>query len=139
MDIAGTTHLAGTACTSIPPRMRYRSHPVSVSVDPISLIISECIAITSEIRKRAPSSSSSVSAILGGNPNPIRLGPPDISSLQHSDGALSEDVATETLQFNRWGLRGNSGKAIRDNPLMANFGKLRHELAGVKGMCRSSS
>ncbi|OAA33657.1 Sec7 domain-containing protein [Moelleriella libera RCEF 2490] len=57
------------------PRMQYRNRPVSVAVDPISLVISECISITSAIQKHARSPHSSVTAILGGSPNPIQLGP----------------------------------------------------------------
>src|SRR3954470_10735241 len=57
-------------------RMQYRSRPVSVAVDPVSLVISECIAITSAVQKHARSPYSSVSAILGGSPNLIQLVPP---------------------------------------------------------------
>jgi len=125
---------------SIAPRMQYRSHPVSVAVDPVSLVISECISITSEIRKRAPSPHSSVSAILGGSPNPIYLGPPGSSSKGGSGGAdgdsasapASPSPARGSGLTNRWGLRGQKGKSMQDNPLMANFGRLRHELSGVK-------
>jgi len=38
------------------------------------------------------------------------------------------------LAANRWGLRGKKGKSLQDNPLIAGFGRLRHDLTGVKGM-----
>ena len=119
------------------PRMQYRSRPVSVAVDPVSLVISECISITSAIQKHARSQHSSVSAILGGNPNPIQLGPPNPSLRAKSKGSSSNsagDGADDGDLGNRWGLRGQRGKSMQDNPMIAGFGKLRHEIAGRKGM-----
>jgi brefeldin A-resistance guanine nucleotide exchange factor 1 len=116
-------------------RAQYRSRPVSVAVDPTSLVISECISITSEIRKRVPSAHSSVSAILGGNPNTVQLGqphPPSDYGNQHLDGSTIQDVQELGLA-NRWGLRGRKGHNVRDNPLISSFGKLRYELSSVRG------
>lgn len=115
------------------PRMQYRSRPVSVAVDPISLVISECISITSAIHKHARSPHSSVSAILGGNPNPIQLGPPSPRLGARSKSPAGADGSEENGVTNRWGLRGQKGKSVLDNPLIAGFGKLRLELAGTKG------
>ncbi|KAL2878804.1 GDP/GTP exchange factor for ARF [Colletotrichum sp. CLE4] len=120
----------------IAPRMQYRSRPVSVAVDPVSLVMSECISITSAIQKHARSPHSSVSAILGGSPNPIHLGPPSPSprgASKTSGAGLGIDGAQDVASANnRWGLRGKKGRSIQDNPLMAGFGKLRHELASVR-------
>ena len=132
-------------------RMQYRCRPVSVAVDPVSLVMSECISITSAIQKHARSPHSSVSAILGGSPNLIQLVPPGPghgSSSSSSGGggggggsrrdrrsavdALSDGSAD--LAASRWGLRGKKGKSMQDNPLISGFGRLRQELAGVKGM-----
>jgi hypothetical protein len=116
------------------PRMQYRSRPVSVAVDPISLVISECISITSAIHKHARSPHSSVSAILGGNPNPIHLGPPTPRlGARSKSPSGSTDAESESGITNRWGLRGQKGKSVLDNPLIAGFGKLRLELARTKG------
>ncbi|KAH8688058.1 hypothetical protein BGZ61DRAFT_452678 [Ilyonectria robusta] len=120
---------------TIPPRMQYRSRPVSVAVDPVSLVISECISITSVIQKHARSPHSSVSAILGGSPNPVHLGPPSPALGGRSkspSGSISGDSAKDIGLANRWGLRGQKGKSMQDNPMITGFGKLRHELAGVK-------
>lgn len=115
------------------PRMQYRSRPVTVAVDPISLVISECISITSAIQKSARSTHSSVSAILGGNPNPIQLGPPSPALKGRSKSpSLGVDGPSDAVT-NRWGLRGQRGKSMQDNPMIAGFGKLRHEIAGIKG------
>lgn len=115
------------------PRMQYRSRPVSVAVDPISLVISECISITSAIQKHARSPNSSVSAILGGNPNPIQLGPPSPSPNRRTKNPnLGVDGSSDGVT-NRWGLRGQRGKSMQDNPMIAGFGKLKHEIAGLKG------
>ncbi|KAF5990130.1 hypothetical protein FBULB1_242 [Fusarium bulbicola] len=128
---SGVSSFEGRA---LPVRMQYRSRPVSVAVDPVSLVISECISITSAIQKYARSPHSSVSAILGGSPNPVQLGPPSPSPRGRSKSpaaSISGDASHEGLT-NRWGLRGQRGKSMQDNPLIAGFGKLRHELAGVK-------
>ncbi|UNI20375.1 GDP/GTP exchange factor for ARF [Purpureocillium takamizusanense] len=119
------------------PRMRYRSRPVSVAVDPISLVISECISITSAIQKHARSPHSSVSAILGGNPNSIHLGPPSPALKGRSRSplaasTLSAENSTDAIANSRWGLRGQKGKSMQDNPMIAGFGNLRHEIAAVK-------
>ncbi|KAH6703350.1 ARF guanine-nucleotide exchange factor 2 [Verticillium dahliae] len=119
----------------VPARMQYRSCPVSVSVDPVFLVISECISITSAIQKHARSPHSSVSAILGGSPNPVPVGPPS-PALQTGTKTivttLGGDRSNDGGLANRWGLRGKKGKSMQDNPLMAGFGRLRHELATVR-------
>ena len=118
------------------PIAQYRSRPVAVAVDPVSLVISECISVTSAMRKHARWAHSSVSSILGGSPNSVQLGPSNpllrprskaSSAGVGADGALDVGVA------NRWGLRGQKGKSMADNPLMAGFGRLRHDLSGCKG------
>lgn len=116
-------------------RMQYRSRPVSVAVDPVSLVISECIAITSALQKHARSPHSSVSAILGGSPNLIQLVPPSPGSSSHRDrkSLAAADGSSSDVAANRWGLRGKKGKSMQDNPLISGFGRLRQELAGVKG------
>jgi brefeldin A-resistance guanine nucleotide exchange factor 1 len=121
------------------PRMQYRSRPVSVAVDPVSLVISECISITSAIQKHARSQHSSVSAILGVNPNPVHLGSPS-PTLRGQDrepsSSASADGAFEHALGNRWGLRGQRGKSMQDSPMIAGFGRLRHDIAGRKGITR---
>ena len=123
-------------------RMQYRSRPVSVAVDSVSLVISECIAITSAIQKHARSPHSSVSAILGGSPNLIQLVPPSGSALRRDQKTLAGSPAVDgasDLAASRWGLRGKKGKSILDNPLISGFGRLRHELTGVKGSYTDSN
>jgi len=44
-----------------------RPTPISVAVDPVALITTECITVTSAMRKHARWAHSSVSAILGGS------------------------------------------------------------------------
>lgn len=138
----GTRSSADIRRAMIAPRMQYRSRPVSVAVDPVSLVMSECISITSAIQKHARSPHSSVSAILGGSPNPIHLGPPSPSPRGASKTpgtGLGIDGAQDVASANRWGLRGKKGRSIQDNPLMAGFGKLRHELASVRGRIQTRS
>ncbi|KAI2640805.1 hypothetical protein GGS26DRAFT_539852 [Hypomontagnella submonticulosa] len=117
------------------PNTEYRSRPVTVAVDPVSLVISECISVTSAMRKHARWAGSSVSSILGGNPNPVQLGPPSPLLRPGSKGSMNS-MGTDGVQdfgvANRWGLRGKKGKSMQDNPLMAGFGRLRHELSSCK-------
>lgn len=123
------------------PRMQYRSRPVSVAVDPVSLVIAECIAITSAIQKHARSPHSSVAAILGGGPSPVQLGPANSVSLGkgRSKTAAANITGEGTADLVRWGLRGKKGKSMQDNPLISGFGRLRHELTGVRGVSCSQA
>lgn len=116
------------------PRMQYRSRPVSVAVDPVSLVIAECIAITSAIQKHARSPHSSVAAILGGGPSPVQLGPSNSVALgkSKSKSPAANIMGDGTADLVRWGLRGKKGKSMQDNPLISGFGRLRHELTGVR-------
>ncbi|KAK4177000.1 hypothetical protein QBC36DRAFT_372703 [Triangularia setosa] len=139
-----STTITTTRGPIVSSRMQYRSRPVSVAVDPVSLVISECIAITSAIQKHARSPHSSVSAILGGSPNLIQLVPPPSSqSRARSKSTVGQqqdvDNVTNDLATNRWGLRGKKGKSLADNPLISGFGRLRQELAGVKDIHRFDS
>lgn len=122
--------------------MNTRTASISVAVDPVALITTECITITSAMRKHARWAHSSVSAILGGNSSPLT------PNLQNSRPSTPrDDLATRKGHksrasgldeddgglANRWGLRGKKGKSMQDNPLMAGFGRLRRELVGCKG------
>ena len=121
---------------------------ISVAVDPVALITTECITVTSAMRKNPRWAHSSVSAILGGSP--VALSPfvqtsqpstpqdelGNRTGLKNKSGIHDRD---DGGLANRWGLRGKKGKSIQDNPLMAGFGRLRHELAGCKGMRDSLS
>lgn len=114
--------------------MQYRSLPVTVAVDPVSLVISECVSITTEIRKRIPSPNTTVSAILGGNPN-TAIGDSNVGAgiwKRNADGT-SDHEGDQAGLANRWGLRGSRGMSIQDNPLISSFGKLRYDLSGTKG------
>lgn len=125
--------------------MLNKPRQLSVAIDPVALITTECITVTSAMRKHARWAHSSVSAILGasspsssGGFRSSRPGTPkdDLASRRgrkdrQSSGAL--DGADDGSLTNRWGLRGKRGKSMQDNPLMAGFGRLRRELTGCKG------
>jgi hypothetical protein len=84
------------------------------AIDPLSLIINEIILVTSAMRKSARWASSGVAAILGGSYN--------------------GDEEDEGLAV-RWGLRrGKKANQSAESTLMAEFSKLRAELADCKGM-----
>ncbi|KAF8861848.1 Sec7-domain-containing protein [Acephala macrosclerotiorum] len=116
---------------------------ISVAVDPVALITTECITVTSAMRKHARWAHSSVSAILGGSSIPMS---PNLQSSRPSTPRddLGKGKGHKTRSSsgladgddgglaNRWGLRGKKGKSMQDNPLMAGFGRLRRELTGCK-------
>jgi golgi-specific brefeldin A-resistance guanine nucleotide exchange factor 1 len=123
--------------------MSSRPTPISVAVDPVALITTECITVTSAMRKHARWAHSSVSAILGGSSpsNPGRQSSrpatpgDDINNLRrHKARSSITDGEDDGGLANRWGLRGKKGKSMQDNPLMAGFGRLRRELAECKGI-----
>lgn len=117
---------------------------ISISVDPVALITTECITVTSAMRKHTRWVQSSVSAILGGG------GPPSGRELGRSSRNIDKSLAPppqhgrppkavnglvgddDTLA-GRWGLRGKRGKSMQDNPLMSAFARLRHDLRGCRG------
>src|SRR4051812_22200572 len=91
----------------------------SVAVDPVALITTECITVTSAMRKHARWAHSSVSSILGGssspmNPNPQNSRPStprdDIGSRKGQKGSRNSsgfvDGSDDGGLANRWGLRG---------------------------------
>ncbi|KAI9836561.1 MAG: hypothetical protein M1819_001193 [Sarea resinae] len=121
-----------------------RPTTVSVAVDPVALITTECITVTSAMRKHARWAHSSVSAILGGGAStsygreisrPSTPGDevPSRGGRGSRESIGSMRVAEEDMGLaNRWGLRGKKGKSIQDNPLMSAFARLRSDLVGCR-------
>ena len=110
-----------------------RSASLSVAVDPVALVVTECITVTSAMRKHARWQHSSVSAILGGGtskPPPYQRRSKDGNN--GAEHAKNAEGGEEAL-VNRWGLRGKKGKSMEDNPLMASFTRLRSDLKDCKG------
>ncbi len=115
---------------------------ISIAVDPVALITTECITVTSAMRKHSRWAQSSVSAILGGGApgqevgRPTRQNDKELSPTP-KQGRLSKAsnglVRADDTLANRWGIRGKKGKSIRDNPLMSAFARLRHDLRGCTG------
>ncbi|KAI9842991.1 MAG: GDP/GTP exchange factor for ARF [Thelocarpon superellum] len=123
-----------------------RSTAISVAVDPVALITTECIAVTSAMRKHARWAHSSVSAILGGggpapsgtvfdyprSPSP-RDGVAGWRSPRSRGPAAGKKAAeADSAVAIRWGLRGKKGKSMQDNPLISAFAHLRSDLAGCR-------
>lgn len=150
-ELASSDHGSSTAH---PLQLLQQRHPpqqfqlpsngasISIAVDPVALITTECITVTSAMRKHSRWAQSSVSAILGGGPHgrevgrPVRQNDKGLSPPQQRDrpGRTADGVPREddTLA-NRWGLRGKKGKSIQDNPLMSAFAHLRNDLRGCTG------
>ena len=120
-----------------------RGRGIAITIDPMSLITTECIAVTSAMRKHSRWAQSSVSAILGSGasrmpertasgklvrPNGLRT---SSAASERPSSSMDDRVHEEedmTLT-GRWGLRGKKGKSIQDNPLLAAFSQLRSELS----------
>ena len=112
---------------------------VSVAVDPVALITTECITVTSAMRKHSRWAGSSVAAILsGGGPqwthSRENSGVSSPGKRVYGNGLSSGDaVAGDGDDLaGRWGLRAKKGKSMRDNPLMAAFARLRRDLHGCE-------
>ena len=114
---------------------------ISIAVDPVALITTECITVTSAMRKHARWAQSSVSAILGGggaldsgrtNPVPEHLKRGSTHSKAGTQPSRpSKQYLTEDDGLaSRWGLRGKRGRSMQDNPLMSAFARLRSDLRG---------
>jgi len=103
---------------------------ISVAVDPVALITTECISVTSAMRKHARWAQSSVAAILGGTSSgygsvQAAIPPPSPRSSvlpRGGKGVKAEGKEGETRievpgldvgLTNRWGLRGKRGKSIQ--------------------------
>ncbi len=128
--------------------MKPQKVPVSVAVDPVALVTTECITVTAAMRKHARWAHSSVSTILGGSsaPSPSLQGSrpstprDDLRARRKSkNGAGFVDGIDEEELGSRWGLRGKKGKSMQDNPLIAGFARLRRELKGCKGEVKAMS
>ncbi|KAI9675163.1 MAG: GDP/GTP exchange factor for ARF [Trizodia sp. TS-e1964] len=97
---------------------------ISVAAEPVALIITECIAITSAMRKHARWAHSSVSAILGGGipksdyrVEASRLASPrDVLARRgagnNNNGDRRSEAQIDDAVANRWGLRGKKGKTL---------------------------
>ena len=119
---------------------------ISIAVDPVALITTECITVTSAMRKHARWAHSSVSAILGGGPSMAtgsdisRLPRQNDRSLENAQTQLgpagripSGAVGEDDSLASRWGLRGKKGKSMQDNPLLSAFARLRNDLRSYTG------
>ena len=116
---------------------------LSIAVDPVALITTECITVTSAMRKHARWAHSSVSTILGGGPSmgsgrdlgriarSIDKNSP--SEKKRSTRAPNGVVGENDTLASRWGLRGKKGKSMQDNPLLSAFARLRNDLRGCTG------
>lgn len=106
---------------------------ITVAIDPVALVVTECITVTSAMRKHARWAHSSISSILG---NTSRSTTTDASSAtNHERNRVSSkiDLIDDDGALNsRWGLRGKKGQSLQDNPLMSAFAKLRADLKHCK-------
>jgi len=109
------------------------SQPITVAIDPVSLVVTECITVTSAMRKHARWAHSSVSAILGGVAATPTITPQRSNHDRFASGeSLGSSEDGDGLATGRWGLRGKKGSSMQDNPLLSAFARLRSDLKSCK-------
>lgn len=113
----------------LPPR---RAGEITVAIDPVSLVVTECITVTSAMRKHARWAHSSITSILGSSAPSPRLTPSDARRPDRSSSTIDVAEDTDSALTSRWGLRGRKGQSMQDNPLMSAFAKLRVDLKSCK-------
>ena len=112
----------------------HRANTVVVAIDPVALVVTECITVTSAMRKHTRWAHSSISSILGAS-NTSRLPPSDTRLTNHERNRASNKIdliEDDGSLTSRWGLRGKKGQSMQDNPLMSAFAKLRADLKQCK-------
>lgn len=138
-------NLIGQDVGSSAPAYSHENTNISIAVDPVALITTECITVTSAMRKHARWAHSSVSAILGGGGSTSDRGSARLPA-QSSRGLAHQRQPSQRSKRSpstfdedeglagRWGLRGKKGKSMQDNPLMSAFARLRSDLRGCPGI-----
>nr|POE72422.1 uncharacterized protein CFP56_12295 [Quercus suber] len=113
---------------------RPRGAQIPVAIDPVALVVTECVTVTSAMRKHTRWAQSSISSILGASNSPRQAQAeanekkPDRNRASHKIDLIENDGVLTS----RWGLRGKKGQSMQDNPLMSNFAKLRSDLKHCK-------
>jgi brefeldin A-resistance guanine nucleotide exchange factor 1 len=132
------------------------SRPITVAVDPVALVVTECVTVTSAMRKHPRWAQSSISAILGGPASTTTpsLRQSDQSSRPTTAGSdiggkaqvgarrkTSQEIAAPSRLSEDGGLasrllrgRRGQGQVVQDNPLLSAFGRLRVQLKHCRGM-----
>ncbi|KAI5378787.1 hypothetical protein J4E82_002238 [Alternaria postmessia] len=121
----GDDHVASTLQETI---VDLDPRPITVAVNPVALVVTECITVTSAMRKHARWAHSSVAAILGSSSNKT----PAVQRRDRTGQGIISAGEQEEAVPSRWGLRGKKGKSMQDNPLMSAFARLRNDLKGCK-------
>lgn len=108
------------------------SRRITLSLPSKDLIITECITVTSAMRKHARWKHSSVAAILGGGTTKQAPSDRRPAHSRYSSGSTSLGEE-EDAPLSRWGQRGKKGRSLQDDPLLSAFARLRSDLKNVKG------
>lgn len=127
MSTDGSEDNAASTLHETTPSLTAR--PITVAVNPVALVVTECITVTSAMRKHARWAHSSVAAILGSSSNKT----PAVQRRDRTGQGIVSAGEQEEAVPSRWGLRGKKGKSMQDNPLMSAFARLRNDLKGCKG------
>lgn len=109
-----------------------RHKPITIALDPVALVITECITVTSAMRKHPWWAHSSVSAILGGG----SAQEPPHHQTKKRRSVLPVQQQKQEQEEEGWFGRSSGKKEIvkKDNPLIAAFTKLRGDLRRVRSL-----
>lgn len=123
-------------------------HAVSLQRDPVAFVITECIEITTAMRKHPRWAQSPAAVILGGKASTSSLDLPDATIQRRGSSRVStpridpvgsksrigSQASDNTSSTGLFGLRTKKGKTVQDNPLLSSFAKLRRDLASCKNI-----
>jgi brefeldin A-resistance guanine nucleotide exchange factor 1 len=148
--------------TAYPPTTdQHASTPITVAIDPVALVVTECVTVTSAMRKHPRWAQSSISAILGGpassvTPSSSRLlevpsrpttaggeaggRPGTLTRMRTSQDTVRNGRQSEESGIASRLLKGRRGNTVPgpENPLLGAFARLRAELKYCHGMRGSS-
>ena len=126
--------------------MELRKH--EIAINPAVIVISECITVTSAMRKHARWAHSSIASILGEPEAPrtretsvARIASPLITAsdlgnggaVKTSDESRQEIGLREVAMARKWSPGSKKARVTSDNPLMAAFSRLRSTLSSRQG------
>lgn len=113
---------------------RPNGNNIPVAIDPVALVVTECVTVTSAMRKHTRWAQSSISSILGASssPQPASADPSEIKLDRNRASGKIDLIENDGGLTSRWGLRAKKGQSMQDNPLMSNFARLRADLKHCK-------
>lgn len=133
---------------SVTGHSHLKQNAVSLQREPVAFIITECIEITTAMRKHPRWAQSPAAVILGGKVSTTTLDVPEVTVQRRGSSRsgtpridpvggksrIGSQAGEATTSAGLFGLRTKKGKPVQDNPLLSSFAKLRRDLASCKNI-----